>query len=121
MRPPSRSRRSTRRGGAEAPAVTDDGQLERAVGPLSVVVPDVDAEDVLELATADDQQPVEAFAADGADPAFHVCVRVWCPDGCADDLDRLAPEERVEGVRELRVVIVDQEPDLPIAVVEMHQ
>ena len=33
--------------------------------PLSVVVPDVDAEDVLELAATEDDQPVEALAADG--------------------------------------------------------
>jgi hypothetical protein len=31
-----------------------------------------DAEDILELVSAEDQQPVEALAADAADPAFHV-------------------------------------------------
>jgi hypothetical protein len=40
-----------------------------------------DAEDVLELAAADDQQPVEALAADAADPTLHVGVRVWRLDG----------------------------------------
>jgi hypothetical protein len=39
------------------------------------------------LAAAEDQQPVEAFAADGSDPAFHVRVRVRRLDRCADDLD----------------------------------
>jgi len=38
------------------------------VGPLPVVVPDLDAEDVFELAAAEDQQAAEAFATDGADP-----------------------------------------------------
>src|SRR5713226_9015784 len=35
--------------------------------PMTVVVVDVDAEHLLELSPADDQDPVEAVAADGAD------------------------------------------------------
>jgi hypothetical protein len=72
MRPPSRSRRVTRRAcGVES---APDGranarvgrlEVECAVGSLLVVVPDVDAEDMLELAAAEDQEPVEAFAAAG--------------------------------------------------------
>jgi hypothetical protein len=38
------------------------------VQPLSFVVPDVDAEDVLELAATEDDQPVEALAATAASP-----------------------------------------------------
>src|SRR5215213_8440309 len=56
------------------------------MGSLLVVMVDVDAEDVLELAAAEDQQPVEAFAAYGADPALHVRVRVRRLDGRTDDL-----------------------------------
>jgi hypothetical protein len=37
----------------------------------------VGAEDLLEVAAADDQEPVEALAADAADPALHMGVRVW--------------------------------------------
>ncbi len=48
---------------------------------------DIDAEDVFELAAADDQQPVEALAADAADPSLHVGIRVRRLDGSADDLD----------------------------------
>jgi len=76
MRPPRRSRRSTRNGvGAEVDAARVEGFLsggeaEGTMGPLFVVVPDVDAEDVFELAAAEDQQAVETFVADGADPAF---------------------------------------------------
>jgi hypothetical protein len=36
----------------------------------------VELQDVLELAAADDQQPVETLAADAADLALRVCVRV---------------------------------------------
>jgi hypothetical protein len=44
-------------------------QVEGAVGPPVGVAPDVNAEDVFELAAANDQEPVEALTADAADPA----------------------------------------------------
>jgi len=91
------------------------------VRPLAVVVADVDPKHVFELAAAEDEQPVEALAADAADPALDVRVRVGRLDRCADDLDVLAREESVEGGGELRVSVVDQEPHLPAAVVEVHQ
>jgi hypothetical protein len=37
--------------------------------PMLVVMAGVDAKHVLELAAAEDEQPVEAFATDAADPA----------------------------------------------------
>ena len=40
---------------------------ECSVGTVAVVMLDVGAQDLLEVATADDQQPVEALGADGAD------------------------------------------------------
>ena len=49
---------------------------ERAVRPMSVVVHRVDADGALEVAAAEDQQPVEALAAQAFDPAL--CVRT-CP------------------------------------------
>jgi hypothetical protein len=96
-------------------------QVECAVGPPEVVVPGVDAEDVFELATADDQEAVEALVADAANPALHVGVRVGSPDRHADESDVLARQKSVEGARELRVAVVDQEPHLLFAVVELHQ
>lgn len=53
---------------------------------------DVDAQDVCELAAANNQKSVEAFAAGGADPALHVRVCVRCTDGRADDVDSVALE-----------------------------
>jgi hypothetical protein len=41
-------------------------ELEGAVRPVDVVVVDVDAQDAVEVAAVDDQQPVEAFGADGS-------------------------------------------------------
>ena len=48
---------------------------ERAVRPVRVVVPRVDLDDALELAAAEDQQPVETLAAQAPDPALGVRSR----------------------------------------------
>jgi hypothetical protein len=45
-------------------------QLESAVWPVLVVVAAVDAEHVLEMAAAEDEDPVQAVGANGAHPAF---------------------------------------------------
>lgn len=78
--------------------------------PLRVVVGDVRAEHVLEVATADDQQPVETLCAYRTHEALRVGVRLWCPDRRVDHLDRFAAEDLVERHEELVVAVVDQEP-----------
>ena len=52
---------------------------ERSVRALGVVVIDVDVQDAVELARADDQQPVQALGPCGADEALGVCVGLWRP------------------------------------------
>jgi hypothetical protein len=47
-------------------------ECERAVRPMLVVMARVDAEHVLELPPAEDEQAVEALASHGADPALGV-------------------------------------------------
>jgi hypothetical protein len=79
--------------------------------PVAVVIVDVDAEHLLEVSPADDQDPVEAFAADGADPALGERVRLRGAKRRADDLDALASENLVEDFAELAVAIVDKEAD----------
>ena len=54
---------------------------KRPVRTVSVVMLDVDAEDLLEVAAADDQQPVQALRTDGAHPALRVGVRLGRSDG----------------------------------------
>ena len=66
----------------------------RAVG---VVVRDVLLQHCREVARSGDQEVVEAFAPQGADPAFHNGVRAWCSNGGADDVDVGAGEHGVEG------------------------
>jgi hypothetical protein len=60
------------------------------VRALLVEVADVDAENVLELAAPEDQQPVETLPAHAADPAFRVGIGVWRLDrvGCVNSVRR---------------------------------
>jgi hypothetical protein len=50
---------------------------EGAERAMLVVMPDIDIQHALEIAAANDQDPVEAIGADRSDPAFGVGVRVW--------------------------------------------
>jgi hypothetical protein len=84
---------------------------EGAVGAMLVVVTDVDRKDPFEVSAVHDKEPVEALAADGADPPFDERVRAGCPHGCADRPDALGAEHLVERRRELAVAVMDQEPD----------
>jgi hypothetical protein len=82
---------------------------ERAVRPVLVVVPRVTRENVLQLAAADDQEPVEAFPTDAPDPTLGVRSRLRRPYRRLDDPDALGAEDLVELTRELAVAITDQE------------
>src|SRR5262249_10837107 len=68
---------------------------ECPVRPVLVVVPGVGREDVLEVAAADDQDPVETLAPDAADPAFGVCPRLRCSHGRLDHADASRAEDLV--------------------------
>ena len=72
-------------------------QVERAVRPLAVVVVGVDAKDVLEVASAEDQQPVQTLGTDGANEPFRDRVRLRRSHRCLDDPDAFAAEDLVEG------------------------
>jgi transposase len=96
-------------------------QIERAVRPPPVVVTHADPKDVVELAAADDQDPIEQLAPGAPHPALHVSVRVRRLDWSPDDGDALAREDAVERRSELLVPIVDEKPRRPAAVVEIHQ
>ena len=49
--------------------------IERAVRPMGVVVLGVDPEHAREVQTAEEEQPVQAFPPEGAEPSFHDGVR----------------------------------------------
>ena len=94
---------------------------ERAVRPVSVVMSGVDAEHVLEVAAVDDQDPVEALAPEGAEPALGLRVRVRGPDRRPDDLHAFAAEDLVEVAAEFAVAVVKQKPEGLLAVGQEHQ
>jgi hypothetical protein len=100
--------------GGERAVVTERrwwDELQRAVRPVGVVVIDVDAEHMLEMAAVHDEEPIEAFSADGADEALGNRVRVWCSHWRLDDADAFAGEHGVKVARELAVSIADQETE----------
>jgi SnoaL-like polyketide cyclase len=76
---------------------------------------------VLELSAAGYQEPVEARAANAADPAFHVRVRVRRSHRRANDLDAVSRQDGVEDAREHGIAVMDKEPNLPLTIVELHQ
>ena len=55
-------------------------QPKRPVWTMPVVVLDIDPEDLFQVTSADDQQPVEALGTDGTDPPLRMDVRVRCLD-----------------------------------------
>src|SRR6266571_5041251 len=80
--------------------LTDDGQsggsvrrleLERPVGAVPVVVLDVDPKGLLKMAAPDEQQPVQALGADGADHRSAYAFAVGARTGVASTW---APSER---------------------------
>src|SRR6266545_5342438 len=87
---------------------------------MLVVMPDIDTQHALEIAAANDQDPVEALAADRSDPAFGVGVRVWRSNRRPDHLDPLGTEDLIKAAAEFRVAIVDQKPER-LLVAELHQ
>jgi hypothetical protein len=74
-----------------------------------------------EVPPSGDQQVVQAFAAQRADPALGDRVGPRRPDWGADDADAGAGEDRVEDGGELAVPVADQEAELLGAVAEVHQ
>ena len=96
--------------------------VQRSVRPMLVVVPDIRREAMVEVAAAEDQQPVEALATDAADPALRVRSRLRRPHRRLDHPDPLEAEDLVELTGELAVAITDQEPPrADLLVVELHQ
>jgi hypothetical protein len=77
---------------------------------MRVVVDDVLAQNRLELPARNDQDPVETFTADAADPALGVRLRPWRSDRRLDQPESLGTKDLVEGGRELAVAVADQDP-----------
>jgi hypothetical protein len=92
-------------------------QPKRSMCTMSVVVLDIDLEGLLQVTTADDQQPVEALGADGTNPTLRIGVRVRRLDRRDEHLGALGAEHVVEPATELRVPVADKKahPPAPLA------
>jgi hypothetical protein len=89
------------------------------VGPVVVEVVGVVAEDLLGVAAVQEQDPVGALLADGADEAFRVWVAVGTVRWNLDHGDGFAGEDRVERGGELGVTVPDQKLELAGAVADL--
>jgi hypothetical protein len=67
------------------------GEVERTVRPVLVVVRGVDTQDSVKVSASDDEDAIEAVAADRPHPTLGECVRVRRSDRSPDHLD---PSER---------------------------
>src|SRR6266511_6298150 len=79
--------------------------------PLLRVMAHVDAEHTIEMPSSVDEDVVQALRADGPHEPLGEGVGPWRQDGGADDPDFFRPEYLVERTRELRVPVVQEEPD----------
>ena len=70
------------------------------------------------MAAVEDQQPVQALRADGADEAFADRVRLRRAHRCLHDPDAFAAEDLVEGAAVLAVAVADQEANALVGEVE---
>src|SRR4029450_10351396 len=96
-------------------------ELECPMRAVGVVVLDVHTQDLLQVPSADDQQPVQAFGADGADPPLGVGIGVGCLHWCQEDLGAFGAEDVIEGARELRVAISEHKMQLPALLTQHKQ
>jgi hypothetical protein len=78
---------------------------------VAVVVVGEDPEHVLEVSSAEDQNPVEAFGASGANEALGDGVGLRRSHRRADDLEPFAAKDRVEAACELAVSIANQKAE----------
>jgi len=89
--------------------------------PVLVVVRGVGRDDVLEVAAAEDQDPVQALTAGAADPALGVRARLRRPYRCLDHSNTFGSEDLVELAGELAVAVADEEPRAGSFVLELHR
>src|SRR6266511_2751485 len=94
---------------------------ECPVRAMLVEMPDVSDEHVVEVAAAEDQQSVEALAADAADPAFGVRSRLGRPHRRLNHTDALGAEDLVEITSELAVAVTNEKPRLDAVVAKLHE
>src|SRR5947207_7898449 len=95
--------------------------MPRLVRSVAVVVPRVLGQDLPEVLLANNQQVVEALAAQCSCESSRERVRPRRPDGSLDDPRAVPGEYLVEYRGELAVAVADQEFELAGAFAELHE
>jgi hypothetical protein len=85
-----------------------------------VVVSDVLGQYVLEMSASEDEEPIGALSANGANESLRECVRSWRSNRCLDGSAALGAEHLVETGRELRGSVQDEELDCSGAASEIQ-
>ena len=86
-------------------------ESEGAVRPVAIVMIGVFVQHGAKVPFAEDQQPVGAFRAGGADPSLGKRVRARRPRRNLQHVNAVACEDLIEAAGELRVPIPNQEPE----------
>jgi hypothetical protein len=94
-------------------------EVERKMGSLAVVVIDVLLKNQLQVALAEDEQPVKGFVTQGFDHALAMGVSSRAPVGCEGDPGALAAEHLIELVDKLGISVVDGKSDWSLDLVQL--
>ena len=97
-----------------------DGEIQAAMRPRSVVVLDIDAQHVVEMTSASDQQPIETFGPNRLDPALRHGVGLGRQDRRADDLRPFCAENVIEACSEFGVSVADEKARRLFSLIEEH-
>jgi hypothetical protein len=80
----------------------------------------IDSENVLEVASGEDEQPVEALRPHGSDPSLADGVGTRRPDGSADHPHAFGRKHLIEGTAELGVAVMDEKSERLCSFVEVE-
>src|SRR5438128_11326279 len=89
------------------------------MGSLLVVVIDVLAKHQLQVALAEDEQPVQGFVAQSLDHPLAMGIGSRAPVGCEGDPSAFAAEHLIELADEFGIPIMDGEPDWCLELVQL--
>ncbi len=87
--------------------------------PRMVVVVEVGRQHAMKMPLAEDQELVQAFLADRANPALRKGIRIRRPHWPPNDRHILRRKDRIEGSRKLGVTVVDQETHRQASVLDV--
>ena len=96
-------------------------QLQGPMRPMGVVVVQVHPEHLLQVPATHDEQPVQAFGADGPHPTLRIGVGVGRLHGYHQHLGARRAEHVVEPTAELRITVADKELQSASLVLQCEQ